>query len=306
MTAPSADMTWFRFFPGDWLTDENVAVMSLEAQGAYLVLLCHCWREGSVPADLGKLARLLRIGTKDAKRIWAELQERFVPAPTSPDRLQNRRLERERALAVEAAKVRSQKGKHAADSRWRTGRAMHEQCSEDAPSMPGACSADPPGNAQRCQPDTETDNSPPTPPAEPDAPSMPEEPGGRAPSTPAGAPAAPDPSAPDGAPDACGGSEQGRSDHVVHMSCSLARAGFGSQGERWRYAHELRRHGLDSADVDELARIANRDGHEPQKLFASWVRKGLAKSVLDEERSKAKESRIRSQHAAARAAAEEA
>jgi hypothetical protein len=51
----------FQFYAADWLADERVKLMSYEEQGVYLFLLCHEWLEGSIPADLTHLARLLHI-----------------------------------------------------------------------------------------------------------------------------------------------------------------------------------------------------------------------------------------------------
>ncbi len=48
----------FQFYPKDFLADANVQAMSGAARGAYIMLLCHCWIEGSLPDENKELARL--------------------------------------------------------------------------------------------------------------------------------------------------------------------------------------------------------------------------------------------------------
>jgi len=50
-----APLKWFPFYVDDWETDEKVDSLTLEEQGAYLVLLRWQWREGTIsgrPADV--------------------------------------------------------------------------------------------------------------------------------------------------------------------------------------------------------------------------------------------------------------
>lgn len=60
------DTPWFKFFPQDWFGSARVSVMTLEQQGAYVRLLCHCWNSGdcSIPDDDCKLARLSGLESK--------------------------------------------------------------------------------------------------------------------------------------------------------------------------------------------------------------------------------------------------
>ena len=60
------DTPWFKFFPQDWFGSARVSVMTLEQQGAYVRLLCHCWNSGdcSIPDDDAKLARLSGLESK--------------------------------------------------------------------------------------------------------------------------------------------------------------------------------------------------------------------------------------------------
>lgn len=76
------DTPWFKFFPQDWFGSARVSVMTLEQQGAYVRLLCHCWNSGdcSIPDDDAKLARL--SGLESRWRASAEtLRECFNSHP---------------------------------------------------------------------------------------------------------------------------------------------------------------------------------------------------------------------------------
>ena len=50
----------FQFYAAEYLADENVQLLSLEQEGAYIRLLAYCWREGSIPAEPLKLSRLCK------------------------------------------------------------------------------------------------------------------------------------------------------------------------------------------------------------------------------------------------------
>lgn len=68
--------------------------MTLEEEGAYLRLMCYCWREGSIPADPEKcLALLMKGGLTTVQRV---VELCFVESPNDPSRLVHPRLEMER------------------------------------------------------------------------------------------------------------------------------------------------------------------------------------------------------------------
>lgn len=72
-------LSHFAFYPKDWLGDLNVKGLSLEAQGAYLKLLCLMWQapDGScsLPLDDAKLSKLVGV---DPRR-WRRLKEELWP-----------------------------------------------------------------------------------------------------------------------------------------------------------------------------------------------------------------------------------
>lgn len=83
----------FQFYAAEYLADENVALMTLEEEGAYIRALAYCWREGSIPADEARLSRLLKGASTTVLRV---VQGCFNQSPTEPDRLLHGRLELER------------------------------------------------------------------------------------------------------------------------------------------------------------------------------------------------------------------
>jgi uncharacterized protein YdaU (DUF1376 family) len=83
----------FQFYAADYLADENVALMTLEEEGAYIRALAYCWREGSIPSDLEKLSRLLKGASN---QTLTNLQKCFAVSSQDPSRLVHLRLESER------------------------------------------------------------------------------------------------------------------------------------------------------------------------------------------------------------------
>lgn len=88
----------FQFYADDWLSDEHVRLMTLEETGAYIDAIAICWREGSIPADPVRLARL--IGKNCSTEIATQVQLRFNISSTgqlnSDARLEHKRLNLER------------------------------------------------------------------------------------------------------------------------------------------------------------------------------------------------------------------
>jgi uncharacterized protein YdaU (DUF1376 family) len=105
----------FQFYPADFLADANVALMSLEGRGAYITLICYCWREGSIPSDLARLGRLCGVDSSAMAQLWPELEPCFEKAE---DRYYQPRLERERIKQQEYRTERQESGRKGAISRW--------------------------------------------------------------------------------------------------------------------------------------------------------------------------------------------
>lgn len=111
-------MTGFEWAPCElalW-QGESVKLLSLAAQGAYWQILLLQFREGSVPSDPKKLARLIGCDSSDLNEIWPEIKEKFVEF--EPGRLQNARMADIREEQLEKAATVSEKGRKAASRRW--------------------------------------------------------------------------------------------------------------------------------------------------------------------------------------------
>jgi uncharacterized protein YdaU (DUF1376 family) len=97
----------FQFYPRDFLGDARVAAMTNQEVGVYVKLICHCWTEGSIPADVARLAVMAGERYKDMLRIWTAVGPCFIPA--EPGRLTQKRLEqvrREQANFREAQRLK--------------------------------------------------------------------------------------------------------------------------------------------------------------------------------------------------------
>jgi len=104
----------FQFYAAEYLADENVQLMSLEEEGCYIRLVAFCWREGSIPADLGKLSRLSKGASEDVLRVVVGC---FTEHPSDPARLLHKRLEAEREKQREWREKSSEGGKKSASKR---------------------------------------------------------------------------------------------------------------------------------------------------------------------------------------------
>ena len=60
----------FQFYAGDWISDPNRLKMSLDEQGAYVLLYCHCWRGLTIEFDWEILSRLCNCRIDKIKKIW--------------------------------------------------------------------------------------------------------------------------------------------------------------------------------------------------------------------------------------------
>lgn len=93
-------------------------MMSLEEEGAYIRLMCYCWREGSIPADEKSLRALCKGGITTLMTVVTQC---FQPDPNHPGRLIHKRLEEERQKQMVWREKSSAGGKKSAAKRWGEG-----------------------------------------------------------------------------------------------------------------------------------------------------------------------------------------
>jgi len=85
----------FQFYAADYLADEATIGMTLAQIGAYTLLLAIHFREGSIPANPDRIARLIRCQGQSVafRELWRwPLSDCFQPHPTKPDRLVQGRM----------------------------------------------------------------------------------------------------------------------------------------------------------------------------------------------------------------------
>ena len=112
----------------EFYADENVLVMTLEQEGAYLRLLWNCWQEGSIPADMAKLAAICKqpvnkyassfsiAASRFQRVIWPGIQDCFQSAPNG--RLVHRKVELLRKAKEEHKVKCSEAGIRGNVKRW--------------------------------------------------------------------------------------------------------------------------------------------------------------------------------------------
>lgn len=131
-------MPFFPVYAAETLADGRFQGWSLDERGAWMTLLCYCWNDGSIPAGMTALSRLLHVESGEMARLWSAIGDRFVAIPGDPSRLTSPRLEDERDKAQTIGRIRSGAGKKGANARWHTekrshGKRMRQPSVSDAP-----------------------------------------------------------------------------------------------------------------------------------------------------------------------------
>ncbi len=154
---------YFPFYPQDWLSDPKVALLSLEAQGAYFTLLCQMWvlnEDCTLRDDDASLARLLRLTPARWRKIRSALIDCYTPLLFVEDgRLISKRLRQEFHKFTE----KCAKNKAAAEKRWRghDAKALETKAPSDASALPDAPSRTAlPGAIQTSEPDSDLNSKP--------------------------------------------------------------------------------------------------------------------------------------------------
>ena len=104
----------FQFYPKDWLTDPDVVCMTFAQKGAYITLLCYCWRVGKLQNNDDYIRKLLGNVPK-WKFLWNGIKHKFE---VQGEYLIHPRLEKERMKQGEYRRKKSEAGKKAMTKRW--------------------------------------------------------------------------------------------------------------------------------------------------------------------------------------------
>lgn len=106
----------FQFYPSDFLSDKNTMLMSAEEIGMYMLLMCVCWKEGSLPDDMEEMAVLSRANSTDFEESWNKrISKCFV---REGDEWIHPRLEKERRKQHKYRQKKVEAGKKGARKRW--------------------------------------------------------------------------------------------------------------------------------------------------------------------------------------------
>ena len=110
----------FQFYANDWISDPNRMKLSLEEQGAYVLLYCHCWRGFRVPKDFEVLSRMLNCRTEKIEKIYPKIKHLFEEKKDKDNLvyLYCIQAEEERKEQAKNRKKRSIAGKLGAKKRW--------------------------------------------------------------------------------------------------------------------------------------------------------------------------------------------
>lgn len=108
----------FQFYPSDFLSDENVVLMNNAEVGCYIKLLCFCWKQGSIPNNVNKIARLCNESEESMAQLWLAIGSCFRNGG-GDGRLVHQRLEKERKKQLEFRQERSESGRKGAEIKWK-------------------------------------------------------------------------------------------------------------------------------------------------------------------------------------------
>jgi len=110
----------FQFYANDWISDPNRMKLSLEEQGAYVLLYCHCWRGFKIPKDFEVMSRMCNCRTEKIEKIYNKIKHLFEEK-TDKDGiiyLYCIQAEEERKEQAKNRRKRSVAGKLGAKKRW--------------------------------------------------------------------------------------------------------------------------------------------------------------------------------------------
>jgi uncharacterized protein YdaU (DUF1376 family) len=103
----------FQLYVRDWYV--STRGLTAEARGVFMDLLCLGWDHDGIPDDQKVLAGMVGESPARFKRIWAEIEPRWVAAEKG--RLRNPRQERQRAELMELREKKRAAGRASAAAR---------------------------------------------------------------------------------------------------------------------------------------------------------------------------------------------
>jgi len=130
---------WMPLYVNDYLSD--TLHLTAEENGAYILMMLHYWKKGSIGSDVERIAKIGRVATSIAQALLDEFFEQC-----SDGTWIHHRVDRELKIASENKDKRREKAKKAAKARWNSEndatsnttsnhQAMLEQCPSPSPSQ---------------------------------------------------------------------------------------------------------------------------------------------------------------------------
>ena len=104
----------FQFYPKDFLMDDKVAIMNMEARGVYITLLSYCWNNKGLSNDQEELKQMCGY-PKNWDKIWEKVGTCFY---VKGGKLFNKRLDKEARKQKKWKEKSSKGGKESAKVRW--------------------------------------------------------------------------------------------------------------------------------------------------------------------------------------------
>lgn len=135
----------FQFYPGDFLNDQHVQIMTLAERGAYITLLCSAWGAGSIPDNRELQARICGVSIDEMQQLWSAIEPCWrVKSKKDNTRLVNNQLEvarkrqtkyrkEQRKKAIEGWRKRKEDNK---DTCRGNATGKQRQCPSSSPSSP--------------------------------------------------------------------------------------------------------------------------------------------------------------------------
>jgi len=110
----------FQFYANDWISEPSRMRMSLEEQGAYILLYCHCWRGFRVPLDYEILSKMCNCTIDKIKKMLPKIKPLFKEVKDKDGLvyLVCIQAEEERIEQDLNRKKRQAAGKKGAEARW--------------------------------------------------------------------------------------------------------------------------------------------------------------------------------------------
>lgn len=119
---------WFKFNPNDFLNDGTVKMMSYEARGLYITIICQCWFEDSIPSDPDHIIKMFNLTKHKFKTLWPQMSDKFFE---ENGKLFNRRVFKEKKDFEIHLQQKRDSGRKGAEKRWQTHKSANGKSIQD-------------------------------------------------------------------------------------------------------------------------------------------------------------------------------